>query len=490
MLKEKVFKMMAIGAMLVATNGVHADEAVTMPVLKVTMSQPVKKNMDYCNGSIELTDGDGNVTKSYAKIKTRGATAQQYLMKPSLNVKFYSDEACTTKADLSLLGIREDSKYILDAMAIDRICMRNRVCMDVWNDYSKLPYETKYNQRSGTEGRFVEVYINDEYKGIYCMSDEINRKLLNLEKYKKGIKGILYKSGTEDISNQNSRNFTDDYLAATITWHNAWELKYPDDYVDDHADYTAWVPLIDFYDNLTSYSKQKKYFYMANLVDYQLQVMAMSLQDNFGDKNHFLSIRDASQDIDDSDASKANMRKFIVSPWDLDTSLGGAFDGSYYNGTYSNWTVKDVAKKGFRPFDQFQGQSEYKAALKARWIELRTKTYAVDSINKRLDTYRDLFINSGAWKRMTDHWNSVSSSKPKYVNDLDTELSYIKDWYKARFAEMDSYFGIETTGIESVNAPVDTDETKEQVIYNLQGQRLSAIPEKGYFILNGKKYCK
>ena len=83
-------------------------------------------------------------------------------------------------------------------MAIDRICMRNRIGMDIWNEFSKLPYETDYGQRSGTVGQFVELYLNGEYKGIYCMSDEINRKLLGLKKYKNNtIQGILYKSGTK-----------------------------------------------------------------------------------------------------------------------------------------------------------------------------------------------------------------------------------------------------------------------------------------------------
>ena len=108
-----------------------AQDVVKMPVMRVTMSQPPTRNMEYCTGSFELTDAAGNVTTSYAKFKTRGATAQQYLMKPALNMKFYADSACTEKKDMSLLGIREDSKYLLDAMAIDRICMRNRIGMDI-----------------------------------------------------------------------------------------------------------------------------------------------------------------------------------------------------------------------------------------------------------------------------------------------------------------------------------------------------------------------
>ncbi len=480
---------MTVAMLAVAHNGAQADETVKMPVLKVTMGKTPTKNMEYCTGSFELTDAQGNVTTSYAKFKTRGATAQQYLMKPALNMKFYADEACTEKKDLSLLGIREDGKYLLDAMAIDRICMRNRIGMDIWNEFSKLPYETDYGQRSGTVGEFVELYLNGEYKGIYCMSDEINRKLLGLKKYKDGIQGILYKSGTNDIENQNTPCFTDDYLAAVIEWHNAWELKYPDDYVDDHADASAWEPLQDLFKNRKTVSDVKKYFYLENLADYELHVLALCIADNWGNKNHFFSIRNSANDINDTDEEKASMRKVILSPWDLDTSFGGHSNGDYYGGRYETWSVQDAMKNGgCYPLSVVQGNAEFKNMLKARWTVGRTGAFAPENVNKRIDAYRDLFINSGAWKRMVDHWNT-KSDKPKYVEDLDKELAYIKEWYVARVAQLDDYFGVDT-GIDNVNAAVNADTPEDGPIYNLQGQRLKAAPESGVYIQNGWKYSK
>ena len=493
MKKKTLLIAWTVGMFASAPYMAFADETVKMPVLKVTMSQTPTKNMEYCTGSFELTDAAGNVTTSYAKFKTRGATAQQYLMKPALNMKFYVDSACTEKKDTSLLGIREDGKYLLDAMAIDRICMRNRIGMDIWNEFSKLPYETDYGQRSGTVGQFVELYLNGEYKGIYCMSDEINRKLLGLKKYKNNtIQGILYKSGTNDIGNQNEPCFTDDYLAAVIEWHNAWELKYPDDYVDDHADATAWEPLQDLFKNRKSITEVKKYFYLENLADYELHVLALCISDNFGNKNHFFSIRNSANDINDSDAEKAAMRKVILSPWDLDTALGGGPDGSYYDGSYSTWSVKEAVNNGgCYPLSTVQGNADFKNTLKARWTVGRTTAFAPENVNKRIDAYRDLFVNSGAWKRMVDYWNT-KSNKPKYVEDLDKELTYIKKWYVERVAQLDDYFGIDVSGIDNVNADFnhDTETPGDGIVYNLQGQRLKDVPQKGVYIMNGLKYSK
>ena len=352
--------------------------------MKITINGNITKDMEYTNGTMQLTDEAGKVVELKAKFRTRGATARQYFMKPSFNMKLRTDDYSTSQ-DSMLLGMRSMSKWILDAMAIDRICMRNRVAMDIWNEYSPLPYQTDFNSRSGTIGRFVEMYINNQYKGIYCLSDRINRKLLNLKKYdetNKLVRGVLYKSGTEDIANQNERNFTADWKAGTISWHNAWELKEPEDFECKEA----WQPLIDLYDNQTSYSAIKKYFFIDNLVDYQLHIMALAIADNWGNKNHFLSIRNIQKNIDDADSTEAARRKAIISPWDLDTSLGGQYNGSAYDGNgYSDWKPADVVKNGgCYPFSICQGQKEYKNKLKARWAQLRTSTYSKESVNNTL----------------------------------------------------------------------------------------------------------
>lgn len=461
----------------------EGDDTQKMPVMKITVDGSITRDMEYTNGTMLLTDADGKTVDMKAKFRTRGATAKHYLMKPSLNMKLRTDDYSSSR-DSSLLGIRSISKYILDAMAIDRICMRNRVAMDVWNEYSKLPYETDFGSRSGTEGQFVEMYINGVYKGIYCISDHINRKLLDLKKYdekKNEVRGVLYKSGTTDIEDQNTRNFTDDWTVGTISYHNAWELKEPEDFECEEA----WQPLIDLYDNQTKYEDVKKYFFLDNLVDYQLHVMAFSIQDNWGNKNHYFSIRNIQKDIDDPDPTEAARRKCIVSPWDLDTSLGGRYDGGFYGGTYSDWTPEQVVKNGgCYPFSICQGNSEYKELLKNRWAELRTGAFSKENINRHLEVYRDLFINSGAWQRMVDHYNA-ESSKPKYVDDLATEIKYIEQWYASRFEQMDKYFGI-STGISTVNADRQTD----NAIYSIEGVRLNEAPSKGLYIQGGKLRMK
>lgn len=465
---------------------------VKMPVLRVSFDGKFSSKMtEYLNGTMQLTDETGNVTQLNAKFKTRGATAKNYSMKPSFNMKLRNEDYSESQ-DSMLLGMRSCSSWILDAMAIDRICMRNRVVFDVWNEYGRLPYETSFDSRNGTIGRFVEVYINDQYHGIYCMNDRVNRKLLDLKKVKENedgsitTRGVLYKHGTSDIANQNERNFNEDYSAATLSWHNAWELAEPDDY----PSYEAWLPLLDAYDNGKNAAYIKKYFYLENLAQYQILVMAFSASDNWGEKNRYLSIRNIQKDIDDPDPSEAARRKFVLTPWDLDTSLGGEYNGSRYDGNYTDWKIADVAKKGVYPFSNCMADPEYKAVLKACWTEQRTAALSVQNVAGKLRAYRDLFLQSGAWERMTTYYD-MQKNKPCYVEDLTKEIELIIAWYAARYTEMDKYFGIEETdAISEVEmATTEAGTAAPEAVYDLTGKPVAGTELKpSVYLKSGRKY--
>lgn len=440
---------------LSACISVTMAQAAGLPVLRVKFDGEIVRDMSYVNGKMQLTDTDGKVIEMPAKFRTRGATAQEYLMKPSLNMKLrtadYSEEQ-----DSALLGMRSCSSWILDAMAIDRICMRNRVAFDIWNEYARLPYETDFNGRNGTEGRFIELYINDQYYGIYCLSDRINRKLLNLKKVKEQedgtvlIRGVLYKSGTMNMLNQNEPAYSDDSVTCVVEWHDAWELKYPEEY----AGRVAWQPLQDAILQGTSTEYVKKYFYLENLADYQLHVMALGIADNWGKKNRFFSIRNINKDINDSDPTESDRRRIVVTPWDLDTSLGGAYNGEYYGGNYTDWPVRDIPKNSPYPFSSLHDDAEYGSVLKERWLKTRTRAFSPKNVKAKLEAYRDLFINSGAWQRMVDYFET-QKERPCYVKDLTKEIQSIMVWYEARFQEMDAFFGV-TDGITAPSTPSDS----------------------------------
>ena len=439
-----------------------------LPTLHITFSRALN-NKTYCYGTMSLREGNDSINLP-AKFKTRGATALQYSMKPSLNMKLR--DADDNEIDTTLLDIRNCSSWILDAMAIDRIDMRNRVCMDIWNDMYQLPYNTDFMGRSGTKGRFVEVYINNTYKGIYCLSDRVNRKLLNLKKPSVSddlvtIRGVLYKHGTTDYGDQNTPGFFCDSTVYVARWHDAWELTEPDNY----AGMQAWGPLYEYYQNLNDFNYMESHFDYDNILHYTLFVMAFSITDNWGNKNQFWSIKN----ITKSDWT------FYITPWDLDTSLGGHYVGNYYDGNYDrSFTPQTVIKNAVSPFSNFIQNTSFKDNLKQLWLKYRETVLSIDSVAKRLYDYCSLFENSGAWERQYSYWQT-QKYRPLMVEDLRREVQLVIEWYQDQYALIDDYFGLTPTSIKGN----DTNAIPQEKYYDLMG-RIVKKPQRGIYIINGK----
>ena len=108
----------------------------SLPLVNLTVNLSLMNNKDFLDGEIEIADYQrrtepASQTVHYkCKLRYRGASALKY-DKKSFAVKLFDENG--EDFDAEIFGIRNENDWILDAMAIDRIRMRNRVCFDLWN---------------------------------------------------------------------------------------------------------------------------------------------------------------------------------------------------------------------------------------------------------------------------------------------------------------------------------------------------------------------
>lgn len=451
----------------------------SLPVIDLWTDDPT--GAEYAPGKLSLLDGTAQSLQDIrAAFRQRGATARHY-PKWSLNVKLLNEKG--SSLDTTLLDIRKTDKWILDAMAIDVIRMRNRVCFDIWNLYSKTPYKTDIDRRNGTKGRFVEMLLNGKYNGIYCLTDKINRKLLDLKKEKVNkdksvtIKGLLYKSNSWDHTGLQLSLLDDSQPMTTVDW-NEWELETP----DKHPSPAAWQPLRDLY-TFCEEPKEKfaedfeKHFYLDNVADFHLFVLALNLIDN-GNKNMFLSTPDFTKG-----------RRFLITPWDLDTSLGGYYDGRFKEGTYDQTAIADERVNKNNPYAKLWEDNllNYRTYLADRWMTLRKGALSQETVDGLLEKYAGLFIGSGAWQREVARWTEGTP----VVGDLKAEIGHVKQWYAQRLEQMDAYFKPLASDIAVVRPPLKNAGT----VYSIGGRKVSSASRlqqlpHGVYILDGRKVVK
>ncbi len=368
---------------------------------------------EYINGKMK--------TQHYnCLVRQRGKTAL-FLPKWSFAIKFVDEEG--EKLNVNLLGLREDNSWILDAMGIDHLRMRNRVCFDIWNEYSHTMWDTKFGNRNGTVGTMVEVFVNGVYAGVYHLSDKINRQLLNLRKVKiedndsVTVKGVLYKgkgSGTTNFMLDYEDDRTD-----TIKW-NTFELQYPDDY----PSLQAWKPLMNLveFNGKTEISyfidHVDEWYYIDNLVDYFILLVALGIND-MPYKNTFLSTPDINFG-----------HRFMITPWDMDACLGRGC-----NGDPQFYTSQLSRLNPYGPFNRMINYNinGFKQRVATRWEELKDSIFSPANIESHINAIAQRYVESGAWHREYDLWkDNVEEDDDKrivIVENIYEEVEYVMEWY-------------------------------------------------------------
>lgn len=432
----------------------------SLPLVNLCVDMANVCREEYTPAEVEIADrqkrtDNKEVARFRCKVRFRGATALRY-EKKSFALKLIDSDG--EDLDANIMGIREENSWILDAMAIDRTRMRNRVCFDIWNEISRTPYTTKYGNRNATLGTFVEVFVNGGYHGLYCLSDKIDRKLLGLKKSQKDanadvtVRGLLYKGkrwggASGLLSYDSSEPMDSDY------W-NAWELQYPDDCPSEKT----WRPLADLVDFCSAPEGVEyfgrhytEHFYPSNLIDYITFVNALYIMDT-GYKNTFLSMPDIT----------SAYRRFLITPWDLDSSLGGLYNGEYWDYVVDKYWLAHIG-----PFNNIftYNIDGFIDGVRERWQQLNTTVLSVAEVSRRLDAYAEMFVASGAWERERSRWDN---NPVELKEDINEELDYVKDWYSRNFISFCNQLD-EASGVGNTNGATSS---TPRHIHTLGGARL------------------
>ena len=434
---------------------------------------------DYAQGSMSLYSPDATEpTISLIKAKWRGGTTntadkhkRNYKIKP-LNFKGKGQ-------DISLLGMREDNNWILDAGQIDLFRLRNRIATEIWNDFATKPYyaSKEPKAKSGVTGKVVEVILNNEYRGIYSLTEAMDRKELKLKKYddkNQEFHGQLWK-----VSSWDKATFWDidkDYDNTQETWH-AFETKYPDIEDVNPTDYSPLYEAIDFVVNSNDEAFKKEagdYFDIPVLIDYQLFLETLKPVDNNG-KNMYWGIYDV-----------AKSKKLTLAIWDLDASVGQDWHCSTplhpdYVLPNTDLGVKDV----FNLYHRLSSLNvdNYNEKVASRYQELRKTYFSEENLISRYQGYYDMLVKSGAASREECQW-SKDSDIGGYPLNFKSEIEYIKNWIINRLNYLDTNQFPISTNISEIH---QKESLSPKTTYNMLGKKVGASYQ-GLKIKNGKKF--
>lgn len=140
-----------------------------------------------------LVESDQTEISSNIGIELRGGYTQG-LPKKSYGIEFWNDIVGDDTENYTLLGMRSDDDWNLQAMFNEPLRFRKKTNHQLWRMIHTIYYHNEEPEAvNGITMQYAELFLNGEYKGIYGVGEKVDRKQLKLKKYNGSIRGELYK---------------------------------------------------------------------------------------------------------------------------------------------------------------------------------------------------------------------------------------------------------------------------------------------------------
>ncbi|UOQ54813.1 CotH kinase family protein [Hymenobacter cellulosivorans] len=379
-----------------------------LPVVHLDARNPIVDSPS-TYAKFTLAEPNGTVTELSAGVEIRGAYSQTY-PKKSYELSLWNDTTGATSRDARLLQMRTDNKWNLQALYNEPLRLRSKVANEVWLDMHQIYYKaSEPDAKNGIATAYVEVFVNNEYKGIYSLTERVDRKQLKLKKYDKGIKGELYKGSSWD----GAVTFTalPPYDNTSETW-GGFEYKHPEEEIN-WSNLYAFVGFVKSSSDQEFYSRYQEQLKLDNAVDYYIFLNLLRATDNTG-KNLYIA------------KYKTGEPYFFV-PWDLDGVFGTDWQG------LNSPTTDDLLSNGlFDRLSQDCAANGFRSALSRRWTQLRTTVLTEDRLRAKFAAAHNYLQANNVYARERHAWRDFTYSPD--------QLTYMNTWLHDRLAYLDVAF--------------------------------------------------
>ncbi|MEM6963961.1 MAG: CotH kinase family protein [Bacteroidota bacterium] len=423
-----------------------------LPIIKIsTMGQEIPDEPKIVAHMGIIDNGVGNVNNVFTDafngydgqiaIETRGSSSQGF---PKKNYGFETQDSQGENNNVSLLGMPQENDWILHGPYTDKTLIRNVLAFHLGNKMGRWAPRTRY----------CDLYINDDYRGVYILMEKIKRDndrvdIARLDEDDNAgdslTGGYIVQVDREEFNNGWWSTFAP---FPFIVYHHpngsdltATQRVYIRNYI------TAFEGALNGVDFTDPDSGYPSYIDVASFVDYFLAVELSKEVDAYRLSAFLFKDRD-------SNGGKLNAGPL----WDFNLGYGNA---DYCTGWItSGWAVDDPGCEDSQPFwwNRLLEDPDFQNQLKCRWSELREGAFHRDTILQFIDEQAAFLSN--AQERNFDRWPTLGT----YVwpnqfigNTYQEEIDYLKNWITERLHWMDqNMFGVcEITTTENLENQLD-----------------------------------
>ncbi|RNC84848.1 MAG: spore coat protein CotH [Winogradskyella sp.] len=385
----------------------------SLPVIHLKLNASVINNRKKSAGILTYYN-DQYFIEACVGVRHRGNLSLTFAKK-SYDLEFWKDSDTKETVDVQFRSMRSDDDWMLDAMYNEPLRLRSMVAIKLWLNIHKPYYFKKEPEaKNGFEAKYVEVFKNGEYQGLYQLCEPVDKKQLKLKSHHgDSINGQLYEANSYK-GGPSFIKISEPYNNIFPHW-NGWKTEYPlIDYRSDYQDLYNLQDLVINGSNSEFKSKISSLVDLDNVIDYYLFVNVIRATDNLG-KNYFLAKYDKDE-------------PFFFVPWDLDGTFGVIQDGKRIV------TTDDVLTNGLFKRLIALNPNNYTSKLKRRWDYLRKGEFSNSVIWPHIEVIYEKFTKENVYMREHMVWQN----KLTQISN-EKHFEYIKDWFERRMIYLDSY---------------------------------------------------
>ncbi|MDD3321980.1 MAG: CotH kinase family protein [Paludibacter sp.] len=387
---------------------------------KITANMKVINNKSGINSPSDTT----YEYNGFIGIEIRGSSSLMF-EKKSFTIETRTDSA--TNLNVSLMGMPKENDWVLYAPYSDKSLIRNVLAYNMGNMTGRWSPRTRY----------CEVYINNEYRGVYVLVEKIkiDKNRLDLAKLKTtDTAGELVSGGyILKIDRPDSGNWVSPYKAR----NNIQNV--PISYVSPKCEDLTIEQKNYIKDYVTAFETS---LWSSNYKDPDAGYLPYVNITSFVD---YFIINEISRNLDANRVStffyKDRGGKITMGPfWDYNIAFGNA--NFFSAGNTQGWVVDGVGNGDEYGitfwWDKFRLDPYFNGNLRNRWDELRAVKFNNYNIIRIIDSCASVLKD--AQVRNFQKFNILS----KYVwpnnnigNTYANEVTYLRNWVTSRMLWMD-----------------------------------------------------
>ena len=363
-------------------------------------------------GSFTYIDDEGRVD-TYADYHIRG-NSSRYFDKKSYSVHLVDKDG--KEQDLGFDGMFADNEWALNGPYLDRTLIRNYMCMNISGEIMEYAPNV----------RFVELYLDGEFQGLYVLMETINHNKgrLNLTKSSKHALVTSYIVKRDRRKNADLLNTLSKYANKNAT--SAFQLCYPGEgTVTDRKVSYITQELSRIEKNLYSYDVVRREHDYADYVDINAFARYFIINEFFGN-------------MDAGDYStyfyKDTRGKLKPCVWDFNNACDNYMDRpNGYTGfhmQYSPWFEKMVEDERFVDEVIYEYRTLREDVLSEAYLQnyiTETTEWLGEEIDRNYDVWGDVwdYTDKDAVRKSFNYLTPLERNLRTYNESIEQLRTYI-----------------------------------------------------------------